>query len=118
MPLLLFVALLFAADDPVLRVPYMPESKLVHRVDPEYPATAYERRIQGTVRLSVEIGKDGRIERTRLLSGHPLLAGAARRAVRQWVYEPSLLNGKPVRVVTSVPVHFVWSPPRPPANRI
>jgi protein TonB len=41
-----------------------------------------------------------------LISGEPVLADAAREAVAQWVYKPTLLNGQPVQVVTQVDVNF------------
>ena len=59
------------ADEPVLRTPSMPEDSLVHKVEPGYPRAALLYRIQGTVRFSAIIGKDGRIEHLRLLDGHP-----------------------------------------------
>ncbi len=58
------------------------------------------------VRLSVLIGTDGRVENVRVVSGHPLLVTAALEAVRQWIYQPTLLNGKPVQVITTVDVNF------------
>lgn len=95
-----------ATDEPVLRTPSMPESKLLHRVDPEYPSAALQHRVQGTVRFSASIGNDGHIERLRLISGHPLLVRAAREAAQQWIYRPTLLGNKPVRVMTEIEIHF------------
>jgi protein TonB len=66
-------------------------------------------RIQGVVLFTVVIGKDGRVSNVQLVSGHPLLVAAARDAVRQWVYKPTLLNGEPVEVVTEVAVNFTLS---------
>ena len=83
------------------------EYKLVRKVDPEYPAQALEARIQGTVRFIATIGKDGQLQNLQLISGHPLLVRAAMDAVRQWVYQPTLLNGEPVEVVTSIDVPFL-----------
>jgi periplasmic protein TonB len=97
-------------DEPVLRTPSMPEWKLLHRVDPEYPSAALQHRIQGTVRFSASIGKDGHIERLRLISGHPLLVRAAREAAQQWIYRPTLLGNKPVRVMTEIEIHFQLDP--------
>jgi len=48
-----------ATDDPVVRTPSMPEWKLLHRVDPEYPSAALQYRIQGTVRFSASIVRMG-----------------------------------------------------------
>jgi protein TonB len=63
-------------------------------------------RIQGTVELSSVIGVDGRLKELRVLSGHPLLAGAAIDAVKQWIYEPTYLNGDPVEVIAPITVTF------------
>jgi len=88
----------------------MPAWKLLHRVDPVYPFAALEYRVQGTVRFTALIGKDGHIESLRLVSGHPLLVRAAREAVQQWMYTPTLLDGKAARVVTNIDVPFLLYP--------
>jgi periplasmic protein TonB len=80
---------------------------LVHQVKPVYPPLARQARIQGTVLLQAIIGKDGSIDRLRLVSGHPMLAPAAIEAVRQWRYRPYMLNGAPVEVETEITVNFV-----------
>jgi protein TonB len=41
-----------------------------------------------------------------VVSGHPLLVPSALEAVKQWVYQPTLLNGEPVEVVTQIDVNF------------
>ena len=61
------------------------------------------------VRLNAIIGKDGTIQNLKVISGHPLLVPAAMEAVKQWVYKPTLLNGEPVEVVTSIDVNFTLS---------
>lgn len=104
-------------DEQVLRTPGMPEWKLLRKVEPEYPSAALQHRIQGTVRFSAVIGKDGHIERLRLISGHPLLVQAAREAARQWVYRPTLLADKPVRVITQIEVQFQLDPSGKPRKR-
>jgi protein TonB len=81
-------------------------ANLIHKVAPEYPDLAKQARIQGVVRFSVMIGKDGSVESLNLVSGHPLLVDAAKTAVQQWQYKPTLLNGEPVRVATTVDVNF------------
>ena len=101
-----------AADDdpPVPMTGPMPEWMLLYKVEPVYPPRAVQHRIQGTVRFTAVIGKDGRIEELRLVSGHPLLAPAARVAVRQWIYRPTLIGDKPVRIVTQIDVPFRLGP--------
>jgi TonB family protein len=81
-------------------------ARLVTRVNPVYPALARQAQIEGVVRFTATIGKDGRIAHLQVNSGHPMLVPAAVEAVRQWVYQPTLLNGEPVEVITDVDVHF------------
>jgi len=81
-------------------------SKLVNRVNPVYPDLARQAHVEGAVRLMVVIGKDGRVNHIEVNSGHPLLVPAAMEAVRQWQYQPTLLNGQPVEVKTDVEVTF------------
>ncbi len=70
---------------------------------------AKAQRIQGIVMLEAIIGKDGKVENLKVLSGDPLLAPAALEAVRQWQYQTTLLNGDPVEVVTQIDVNFTLS---------
>jgi protein TonB len=84
-------------------------AKLVKQPRPVYPPLAKQARIQGTVRFTAIIGKDGTIQNLQLVSGHPLLVPSAQDAVRQWVYQPTLLNGEPVEVVTQIDVNFTLS---------
>ena len=81
-------------------------ANLISKVDPVYPALARDARIQGVVRFQIVIGKDGRVQSTQVISGHPLLVTAAMEAVNQWVYRPTLLNGEPIDVVSQADVNF------------
>ena len=83
------------------------EGMLLHRVQPQYPATAKLARIEGRVLLQAVIGKDGSIQNLRVISGHPLLTSAALDAVKQWRYKPYYLNGEPVDVETQIVVNFL-----------
>lgn len=110
----------FAATLLPMRVPAAPTQlrvggnrqaeKLIHRLRPAYPAEAKAARIQGTVRMAVIVGKDGRVRDIRVVNGHPLLAPAAVDAVRQWQYSSTLLNGVPVEISTVVDVNFTLRP--------
>jgi protein TonB len=84
-------------------------AKLIRQPKPAYPPLAKQARIQGTVRFNAVIGKDGTIQNLTLVSGHPLLIPSAQDAVRQWVYQPTTLNGEPVEVVTTIDVNFTLS---------
>jgi TonB family protein len=86
--------------------PEVQAQKLKIHPQPVYPAEAKEGRVQGKVFLEVVIGKDGKAASTRLIGGNPVLAPAAQEAVKQWEWEPTLVNGQPVEVVTSVEVEF------------
>ena len=79
----------------------------IHKVDPVYPALARQARVSGTVELLGVLGTDGRIHELKVLRGHPLLINAALDAVRQWVFEPTLLNGQAVEVAAPITVNFI-----------
>jgi len=73
---------------------------------PIYPTIAQVTRTQGTVLIETTIGVDGKVQDARVLVSVPGLDEAALDAVRQWEYEPSLLNGVPVAVTMTVIVKF------------
>ncbi len=91
---------------------------LISKIAPVYPQMAKLAKVQGVVRMKVIIAKDGTVKNLELESGHPLLVETAMEAVRQWVYRPTLLNGNPVEVQTTVDVNFTLSdsPAPPPAQ--
>jgi len=79
------------------------------QVRPEYPREARSRGIQGAVRFETTIGTDGMMRLVELLSGPLILYKSARDAVLQWEYSPTLLNGKPTEVITTIDVNFALS---------
>ena len=81
-------------------------AKLVRKVQPEYPEIARRERLQGTVRLHAIIAKDGTIRLLRVQTGYCSLGQAAMKAVRQWRYTPTMFQGKPVEVDTTIDVIF------------
>lgn len=81
-------------------------ANLINQVRPIYPPLAKQARISGTVELSAIIGKDGRVQDLKVVRGHPLLVQAALDAVKNWIYKPTLLNGEPVEVSTTIDVNF------------
>lgn len=82
------------------------QANIVRKVEPEYPALARQARIQGTVRFTAVLATDGSLKQLTLLGGHPLLVQAAKQAVEQWRFRPTLLNGEPVEVITNIDVGF------------
>jgi len=77
-----------------------------YSIDPEYPPLARQTHISGTVVIDAIIDERGNVVQARAVSGHPLLVAAALRAVLQWKYEPTSLNGQPVSVELQVQVSF------------
>jgi TonB family protein len=85
------------------------QAQLRKKVTPLYPPDAKARGIQGVVRFTALIGKDGTMENLSLVSGPLALYKSARDAVLQWIYRPTQLNGAPVEVVTTIEVNFTLS---------
>jgi TonB family protein len=81
-------------------------SKLIHKVEPIYPADARASRTEGSVVLHALIGTDGYVRELNVVSGDPSLANAAVTAVRQWQYEPTKLNDVPAEIDTTITVTF------------
>lgn len=80
---------------------------LIKKVDPQYPEIARRARIQGIVILEAVITKTGTVEDVRVLrSLHPILDQSAISAVKQWKYQPAMLNDRPVKVYFTVTVNF------------
>jgi len=99
-----------AGDRPPLRIGGNKQSaKLVYQPRPMYPPDAKAARVQGKVSLRAVIAKDGTVKSLEVISGDPLLVPSALDAVRQWVYEPTLLNGDPVDVQTQIDVNYTLS---------
>jgi periplasmic protein TonB len=81
-------------------------ASLVKQVTPAYPNIAKTAHVSGTVVLRAIISKDGSIEKLEYVSGPALLMASAMTAVREWRYKPTMLNGQPVEVDTTVQVVF------------
>ncbi|HZM05776.1 MAG TPA: energy transducer TonB, partial [Candidatus Saccharimonadales bacterium] len=81
-------------------------ASILSQTRPLYPALARQARIQGNVVLHAIIDKDGKVAQLEVISGHPLLVQSALDAVKQWRYKPTLLNGDPVEVDTTITVTF------------
>jgi protein TonB len=88
--------------------------KLVNRVAPEYPPLAALSRVQGIVILEAVVGEDGRVQTVAILRGHLLLQEPAIEAVKQWRYQPLLLNGQPTPFVLTVTLVFKLESPAAP----
>lgn len=87
------------------------QSKLIRMIQPVYPPLARNARVQGVVLLHIVVDEGGNVSEADVLSGHPLLDDAAVAAVKQWKYSPTILNGSPIQVSTTVNVIFTLSSP-------
>jgi protein TonB len=92
--------------DPIRVGGNVQESKLIKKVEPVYPELAKRARVSGVVILQVTVDEEGSVTELKVLRGHPLLDEEAKRAVQQWKYSPTLLNGEPVPVIATVTVIF------------
>ncbi|HXH07967.1 MAG TPA: M56 family metallopeptidase [Vicinamibacterales bacterium] len=96
------------AGEPPVRVggAVKPPRKIKH-VSPAYPAEAEAAGLRGVVILEATIGADGRVKAVKVLrSVHPLLDEAAAAAIRQWEFEPVVLDGRPVPILMTTTVSF------------
>ena len=84
-------------------------ARAISRPNPVYPQLARQARIQGIVKLEAVIDESGKITDLKVISGHPLLVQAALDAVRQWRYQPTVLNNVAVQVATTIDVNFTLS---------
>lgn len=80
--------------------------KLIKEVKVVYPEEARKAGVEGVVILSVTTDIYGRVQAIKVLKSIPLLDQTAIDAVKQWVYEPMLINGKPQPVVFTVTIRF------------
>jgi TonB family protein len=98
-----------AATPQAIRVGGMVQTiKLISKVAPDYPADAQAEGVEGTVMLKAIVSKDGSLLSIKSVSNgiDPRLVRAALAAVPLWRYQPALLNGEPVEVVTTIDVTF------------
>lgn len=79
---------------------------LIHRVEPEYPGVAVSGKISGTVILEATVNEAGYVTDVSVLRSILVLDQAAIKAVRQWRYEPLVLNGQPAPFILVVTLTF------------
>jgi protein TonB len=82
------------------------QPKLIRQVKPVYPDLAVQSRVSALVILEAEVDTRGYVRTVKVLRGHPLFDDAAIEAVKQWRYQPLLLNGEPTGFILTVTVNF------------
>jgi TonB family protein len=87
-------------------------AKLITKPQPVYPESARSAGVSGTVILHAVIGMEGKPLSLRVMNSQvdPDLARSAVEAVSQWRYTPTLLNGEPIEVDTTIMVNFTLAP--------
>jgi TonB family protein len=80
--------------------------QLVSSYSPAYPIEAAREGIEGTVKLSVIVGRDGAVRNIRVVSGPAMLTSAAAVAVRDWRYGETFLSGRPIETEQYVTIVF------------
>jgi TonB family protein len=80
--------------------------KLLKAVTPQYPLEARRLGFEGTVIIEATTDLKGRVKKTRVLKSVPFLDAPAVKAIRQWVYEPVVINGQPRPIVFTVTIGF------------
>ena len=93
-------------EAPIRAIGEIKAPKLVKQVEPSYPEIARQARVEGTVILEAATDMHGRVQTVKVLRSIPLLDQAAMDAVRQWVYEPMIIGGRPRGLVFTVTVRF------------
>lgn len=88
------------------RISIVNHARLIHRVEPVYPALARQTRTEGKVEVRAVIAIDGSMKYVEVLSSHPFFVEATKQAVMQWRYHPTTLNREPVEVETRITVIF------------
>jgi outer membrane biosynthesis protein TonB len=99
-----------AKSQPIMVSSALQAAKAIKLVPPSYPPIAKSLHLQGTVRFNALVGGDGRIRNLQYVSGPSIMVPAASDAVKQWIYQPTLLNGQPIEVQTTINVNFKLNP--------
>ncbi len=94
----------------------VPVPLVLTKVDPTYPPEALQQGVSGTVIVELIIDEKGQVASAELVRSIPLLDEAALAAVRQWTFEVTRVDGRPVRVRHLVPLTFARRVAEPPAS--
>ena len=94
------------APDPEVAGPRIKEPSVISHPAPTIPALAVQRGIKGDVKLEATVDGRGKVTDLKVLSGDPILAVAAKNAVREWRYDPGTLNGRPIPMKVQIMISF------------
>ena len=100
-----------SAPSPVEVAPEAASALVVQKASIKYPDAARKAGIQGPVVLRIVTTYSGEVKEVTVVSGDPALAQAAVDAVKQWKYQPYLVEGSPAEIETQVSVNFQITKP-------
>ena len=83
---------------------------LIHSVNPVYPPEALPQKLHGPVVLQAVIGRDGSVQDLKIVRGYFVLGKAAIAAVKQWRFQPYIVNGHAASTQTLITVNFNYPP--------
>jgi len=95
-----------AVNTPASTDPGNIPAQILQKTRVSYPPAAMAQRLEGTVEILAVVGEDGHVKSTKVLKGNPYLASAATASIREWIYEPAQLHGKPVQSEVNVVLNF------------
>jgi periplasmic protein TonB len=81
-------------------------ARIIRRIEPVYPPLAMQLRREGRVELHAIIATDGTIQSLEVENGDPLFIQSALTAVREWRYQPTILDGQPIEVDTHITIIY------------
>jgi TonB family protein len=81
-------------------------AKVMQKTAVRFPPAAAAQHIEGTVELITVVKADGHVKDVKVVKGNPFLVQAAVSSVREWVYEPAYLHGKPIESEVSIVLNF------------
>ncbi len=95
-------------------------AKAINKVQPQYPATAKAAGAQGAVQVAITVNEKGEVLTADVVGGPPLLRGAASEAAHLWKFQPTEIQGQPVKVQGILTFNFTLndSPAIPATEKI
>lgn len=79
---------------------------IVQKVQPTYPPIARQMNLSGRVMVDITVAADGSVEKVDVVSGNPILAGAAVSAGKRWKFNPFQVDGKATEAVVRIAFDF------------
>jgi protein TonB len=81
-------------------------SAVVTKENPEYPPLARQLKVEGTVQIGVVIDEAGKVEKTEIVSGNPMLTQPTANAVKHWKFKPFQEDGRAVKAEATLSITF------------